>query len=70
MTKIKTATANYMHGDGLLNVRGWPEDDRRDLPVVIVHGLTEAEVHEAAALLELHEGPNFCPSCGRKVEVK
>lgn len=59
----------------------------------IVHGLTEAEIREAAALLAksrevcrwekhgdeysaddtdqwLSDMPNYCPSCGRKVEVK
>ncbi len=60
MTKIKTAQAfGSIADDGeLYGVAGIEIDTERDLyygdimvPVVIVHGLTEAEVHEAAALL-------------------
>ena len=60
MTEIKTAQAfGSIADDGeLYGVAGIEIDTERDLyygdimvPVVIVYGLTEAEVHEAAALL-------------------
>ena len=51
MTEIKT-----VRGRGWLTDLGlrdsWESDNPHNVPVVIVHGLTEAEVHEAAALLE------------------
>ena len=61
MTKIKTAQAfGSIADDGeLYGVAGIEIDTERDLyygdimvPVVIVYGLAEAGVHEAAALLE------------------
>ena len=99
MTEIKTAQARLAWTPrGNVYKTSAPIGDSSTGTVVIVHGLTEAEVHEAAALLaksrevcewylsENQHGeydfcsscdaeyqmrmPTFCPSCGRRVEVK
>ena len=99
MTEIKTAQAwGHRSSPSALLHHAGRESAMFNVPYVIVHGLTEAEVHEAAELLaksrevcewylsENQHGeydfcsscdaeyqmrmPTFCPSCGRRVEVK
>ena len=55
MTEIKTTTAwgPKVKRSGLVSVTPMRARPKGTLvPVVVVHGLSEAEVHEAAALLE------------------
>lgn len=103
--QIKTAQAwGWLRADGTLRdcwvAATHPDGEPVHFCGVIVHGLTEAEIHEAAALLaksreakchwhEISDGaetlkhfescdgdyvdlqaPQFCPLCGRRVEVK
>lgn len=53
MTEIKTAAGRgWLTPNGLRDSwEGSEGSEHPNVPVVIVHGLTEAEVHEAAALL-------------------
>ena len=53
MTEIKTAQAwGHRSSPSALLHHAGRESAMFSVPYVIVHGLTEAEVHEAAALLE------------------
>ena len=56
MTEIKTAQAwGILDPFGRAVSKAWPDKDAynyANTPVIIVHGMTEAEVHEASALLE------------------
>lgn len=87
MTEIKTAQAwgDLHHDTGFLRAR--TDNDQGiiigRIPVVIVHGLTEAEVHEAAALLaksrevcewylseNQHGEYDFCSSCDAEYQMR
>ncbi len=86
MTKIKTAQATvessrYCASWEFCDWENVKFDDVAD--VVIVHGLTEAEVHEAAALLEKskevcewylsenqHGEYDFCSSCDAEYQMR
>lgn len=79
MTEIKTAQAWGLINDDI-SVSQHTSDVKNkyyDTPVVIVHGLTDAgytyDIYKCGNLsyyTNIRERPNYCPSCGRKVEVK